>query len=427
LFVMAGTVLALSANPAAAGAAATTRVSVSSTGAQTDSYSVGHTLSADGRYVAFGSGASTLVPNDTNGVDDVFVRDLRTRTTTLISVSGAGVQGDHNSFTPSISATGRYVAFVSNARTLVPGSAAAGGPDVFVRDRVAGTTTAITRTITGAPADGGSADPAISGDGRYVTFSSYATNLVPDDTNGVRDVFVHDLQTQATTRASLSTGGRQGDGTSIEPAINRNGRYVTYYSQAANLVAGDTNETIDVFVRDVRAGTTTRVSVSSTGAQSNGWGDYTPDISADGRRITFVSNANNLVAGDTNGTSDAFLRDLVTGTTTLVSLAGSGEQANAGSENPVISADGQHIAFTGHANNLVAADTNETPDVFVRDLQAGTTTRVSTSGTGSQGDNGSFSAAISAHGDRVAFVSHATNLVRGDTNGQPDVFAHVRG
>jgi Tol biopolymer transport system component len=405
-----------------------TRVNVSTSGAQADTFSFSnHSVSATGRWVAFDTGAA-LAANDTNGVDDVFLRDVRDKTTDRISVSSSGVQGDGPSRSPSISADGRYVAFVSEAHNLIDGETSTAPSGIFVRDRVAGTTIDVTRTTTGAPPNGVSDDPEISGDGRYVTFASYAANLVPGDHNSATDIFVHDLSARITTRVSVSTGGEQADDGSFEPAINRNGRYLTFISSATTLVAaGDTNQAPDVYVRDMRAGTTTRVSVTPTGSEPNGFGNYQPDITADGRLITFMSAASDLVPGDTNDTTDIFVRDMITQTTTLVSVTSSGVPSNDSSEHPVISADGRRIAFGGWATNLVAGDTNQFLDVFVRDLRAGTTTLISTSSTGEQGDSYSGYPAIDADGDRVTFRSWATNLVPGDTNGAPDVFLHAQG
>ncbi|MCA2215031.1 TolB family protein [Jidongwangia harbinensis] len=415
--------------PAAAGRArapTTTQVSVPGAGAPGTGFSFENAVSADGRYVAFGSTVATLVPGDTNDEGDVFLRDLRAGTTERISVSGTGAQGDGNSFHPAVSADGRYVAFASLARTLVDGEPGDGRANVFVRDRRTGTTTKVTRAATGGATDGGSTDTAISGDGRYVAFGSDATNLVAGDTNGVRDVFRHDRRTGATVRVSVAGDGVQGDDASLDPEISDDGRHVTYYSTATNLTPGDTNEVPDVFVRDLRAGATTLVSVPAVSGGTSGWGAFTPDISADGRRVAFMSTGNNLVAGDTNNNSDIFVRDLRAGTTTLVSVSGGGQQVAAGAETPAISADGRHVVFISADGALVPGDTNQVGDVFRRDLRAGTTARVSVSSTGTQADDGSQSPTLNADGTRVAFASLATNLVAGDRNGQIDVFVHIR-
>lgn len=426
--LVAATAVAVAPGRAGAGppAPGTAVVSVSSTGAPADSYSFGAAVSADGRYVAFNSDASTLVPGDTNRTGDVFVRDLRRGTTTRVNVSGAGTQGDGNSGSPAISADGRYVAFSSLAGNLVPGGSGDGHPEIFVRDRVAGTTTRISRSASGGATDGASLEPALSGNGRYVAFTSYATNLVTGDANGVRDVFRHDLRTGVTTLVSVTGSGSQADDTSLDPAISHSGRHVTYYSLATNLAPGDTDEVPDVFVRDLTAATTTLVSVVAVGGGTEAWGHFTPAISADGRRVAFMSTADNLVAGDTNHNADVFVRDLGAGTTTLVSVSSGGRQSEEPAEFPAISADGRHVAFAGSGNEYAAGDTNGVEDVFVHDLGTGRTTLTSRPDTGGPADGGSTGPALDAHGRRVAFTSYATNLVPADRNDQPDVFVRSR-
>ena len=237
-------------------------------------------------------------------------------------------------------------------------------------------------------------------------------------------MFVHDTVTGTTTRVSVDSTGTQANSSSIDPAISADGRYIAFESSASNLVPGDTNSDVDVFVHDTVTGTTTRVSVDSTGTQANSQ-SFDPAISADGRHITFGSNATNLVPGDTNGRTDVFVHDAVTGTTTRVSVDSTGTQANSSSFDPAISADGRHITFESSASNLVPGDTNISPDVFVHDTLTGTTTRVSVDSTGTQANGNSFEPAISADGRHIAFESFASNLVPGDTNSTTDVF--VRG
>ncbi len=262
----------------------TTRVSVNSTGAQGNGHSAYPSISADGRFVAFASGASNLVPGDT-GYWDVFVHDRQTGTTTRVSVSSTGTQSNDNSGDPSISADGLYVAFTSSAQNLIPGDTN-GRADVFVHDRQTGTTTRVSVNSTGTQGDFNSWRPAISANGRYVAFISDATTLVPGDTNGRADVFVHDRQTGATTRVSVSSAGIQGDGFvegSSTPSISADGRFVAFASGASNLVPGDTNNQKDVFVHDRQTGATTRVSVSSADDKSGGcWSsNSSPSLSVD--------------------------------------------------------------------------------------------------------------------------------------------------
>jgi hypothetical protein len=409
----------------AAIAQVTQRMSVSSSGIEGNGGSYAPSTSVDGRYVAFNSLASNLVTGDTNGFYDVFVHDRVLGTTERVSVSTAGAQGDGDSsfsFTPSISSDGRYVAFSSVATTLVTGDTN-GFADVFVRDRQNGTTVRVSLSTGGAQGNGDSMAPSISGDGRYVAFESLASNLVTGDTNGTWDVFVHDLQTGTTERVSLGSNGAQAAGGSYWPAISSDGRYVAFQSYAANLVSGDTNGFADVFVRDRTNGTTERANVSTGGAQANNT-TFAPSISADGRYVGIFSLASNLVANDTNGSYDVFLRDRTNGTTERVSLSDSGAEGNADSSLSSISADGRYVVFESNASNLVAGDTNTTLDVFLRDRVAATTQRVSVDSTGAEAMGSSTKPWISADGRFVAFESFAPNLVAGDTNSSWDVFVH---
>jgi Tol biopolymer transport system component len=341
----------------------TTRVSIASNGTQGNNTSQNPSISADGRYVAFESWADNLVPVDTNIVVDIFVHDLVTGETTIVSVASDGTQGDWYSKYPSISADGRYVAFQSAASNLVPG--AGGNNDIFLRDRIAGETTIVSVTTDGTPADFYSENPSISADGRYIAFQSEASNLVVGDSNGlVDDIFVHEVSTGETTLVSVSSNGTQGNFQSIAPSISADGRYVSFESFADNLVSGDTNNATDVFLRDRLTGETTRVSVDSNGMQAN---DYSRNssISADGLYVAFESPASNLVVGDTNGGWDIFLRDRMAGETTRSSIASNGAQGIGWSEKPSISADGRSVAFESIAENLVVGDTNEGMDIFV--------------------------------------------------------------
>jgi Tol biopolymer transport system component len=415
---------------ASAATGATTRVSVATGGTQANNYNgSGPTaISADGRYVAFDSFASNLVAGDTNGNGNwnVFVRDRVTGATTRVSVASDGTQANGGSYDPVISADGRCVAFVSGASNLVAGDTNA-KQDVFVRDRVTGATARVSVASDGTQANESNFGESISADGRYVAFYSVASNLVAGDTNGTSDVFVHDRVTGATTRVSVATGGAQADSfnDSGPSAISADGRYVAFESYASNLVAGDTNGQWDAFVRDRVTGATTRVSVASDGAQANN-DSSAPVISADGRFVAFYSVASNLVAGDTNGKKDVFVHDRVTGATTRVSVAIGGTQVNGDSVQPVTSADGRYVAFQSLASNLVAGDTNGTWDVFVHDRVTGATTRVSVATAGTQANGGSGGASISADGRYVAFGSDASNLVAGDTNARSDVFVRDR-
>jgi Tol biopolymer transport system component len=423
----AGVVALLVVLPSGASAAAsgpTRRVSVTSAGAQANGLSGGASMAADGSRIAFESYASNLVPMDHNNVGDVFVRDLTSNTTTRVSVASDGSDANSYSGSPAISADGRYIAFVSDASDLVPGDANRTS-DVFVRGLASNTTTRISVASDGSDANSYSGSPAISADGRYIAFVSDASDLVPGDTNGVSDVFVRDLASDTTTRVSIASNGTQADGYSGSPAISADGRYVAFDSDATSFVASDSLGMTDVFVHDMASGTTIRTSVASNGAEANG-NSYAPSITSDGRYVALYSDASNLVAGDTNGQDDVFLRDLVSDTTTRVSTTPNGGEANGFSGSPSISADGHFVAFDSAASNLATTDTNARDDVFVRDMVHGTVTCASADSAGVQGNGYSFSPSISADGRYSAFESDASDLVTGDTNGVEDVFVNDR-
>jgi Tol biopolymer transport system component len=397
-------------------------ISLTSGGAQANEDSFDGKISADGRYVAFYSNATNLVPADTNARADVFVRDRQLALTERISVSSTGTQGDQSSGDASINADGRYVAFDSFARNLIAGDLN-GARDIFVRDRQAGITELVSVGPGGTQGNDSSWRPSISADGRYVAFQSYATNLVPGDTNASPDIFVRDRQLGLTERVSVNSAGVQGDGYSYSPSISADGRYVCFESYSTNFVAGGANGAKHVFVRDRQSATTEIVSIDSNGTQGDQDSWYSA-ISADGRYVAFASNATNLVPGDTNGVTDVFVRDRQLGLTERMSISTGTVPGNSISYAPSISPDGRYVTFVSYADNLVPGDTNGKSDTFVRDRQLGTTTRISVATNGEQGNQDSSSATISGDGRFVAFWSFATNLYPFDGNGAQDIFVH---
>lgn len=407
----------------------TTRVSVDSTGSQADSDSATAALSRDGRFVAFTSAADDLVPGDTNGVLDVFVHDRWTGVTERASVSSSGAQADADCLGPYLSADGRFVAFRSDATTLVPGDAN-GVADVFVHDRATGATVRASVDAAGGDANAWSYYGTLSGDGRYVCFQSEADDLVPGDANQTFDVFVRDLLLGTTERASLGPAGEESGPFEFsgEPSLSLDGRYVAFASAATGFAPGDGNGAPDVFVRDRVAGTTVLVSVALGGGTGNG-GSELPCISGDGLTVVFVSEASDLVPGDTNGAADVFVRDLQSGLTERVSVSSSGEEANDDCylyySHPTISDDGRRVVFESYASNLVPNDGNGWSDVFVRDRAAGVTRIASLRPDGAGIHQGAGRGTISGDGALVAFESRDDHLVAGDANGAADVFLHV--
>ncbi len=386
-------------------------------------------ISSDGRFVAFVSfNALDPVPQDQNNRLDVFVHDQQTGATERVSINSAGFGANDASFSPSVSSDGRFVAFGSIAVNL-GGNDTNGVQDIFVHDRQTGMTERISIDSAGAEANGESARPSISADGRFVAFRSDATNLVAGDANGLRDVFVHDRQSDTTQRVSVDSAGVEGNGSCGNPSISADGRFVAFGSFATDLVAGDTNSAGDVFVHDRQSGATERVSVDSAGVQGNATSHddvsatSTPTISSDGRFVAFASSATNLVPSDTNGVRDVFARDRQAGATQRVSVDSAGAQGNAAVEfDASISPDGRFVAFSSVANNMVPGDTNVREDVFVHDRQTGATQRVSVDSAGIQGDRTSRDPSISSNGEFVAFESDSRNLDPVDTNNVNDIF-----
>lgn len=405
------------------GAATTTRVSVHTDGTEGDWHSRSASLSANGRLVVFQSAASNLVDGDLAGVSDIFIHDRTTGKTRRLTRGFDGSEANVDSFSPVISANGRYVAFVSHARNLVPDDTNE-VEDIFVLDRGTGITTRISLRSNGRQANGRSDSPAISSDGRFVAFRSAASNLVKGDTNGVADVFVHDRGTGRTARVSVRSNGAQANDGSHEPDISADGRFVVFRSNASDLVKGDTNGKEDIFVHDRRTGITTRASLRSSGAQANDDSE-SPIVSADGRIVVFESEATNLIRGDSNGFVDVFVHDRVTGRTRRISRHSDGTAGNGSSSSARTSADGRFVAFRSNATNLVGNDANGKADVFIHDRATGRTRLVSRAWDGQPSDGHSWTSAIDPYGRFVVFESEATNLVDGDANDVFDIF--VRG
>ncbi len=423
-FLAVMTLLAVVARPGHAALGDTVRASVSSSGAEGLGDSNIPSISADGRYVAFSSSASELVPGDTNDASDIFVHDVQTGETTRVSTDGSGNEGNDRSFTPSISDDARYVTFYSYASNLVSDDTN-DASDIFVHDVQTGETTRVSTDGSGDEANGRSEAGigSISADGRYVTFSSTASNLVSGDGNEAHDIFVKDLQTSETKRVSTDSSGNQVAGMSVTPSISDDGRYVAFSSYAWDLVPGDTNNSWDVFVKDLQTGETTRASVGSSGDQ---WaGSDSPAISGDGRHVAFRSD----LGANNTGAFDIYVHDLGTGKTDLVSVNMSGDQGNYSGGYPSINHDGRYVAFSSGAQDLVPDDANIGGyDVFVRDVQTGKTELVDRDSSGRQGAFGNYSAeqrpSISADGRYVAFDSYQVDLVANDANSRQDVFIH---
>jgi parallel beta-helix repeat protein len=451
----------------------TTRVSVESSGGEGfgpgEGCSGGRSITPDGRFVAFDCTFTNLVVGDSNGARDVFVHDRWSGTTTRVSVANDGTEADGDSTFASLSDDGRFVAFQSLATNLDTAAPDTNWvSDVFIHDRdpdgdgiydEAGDVRTTRVSVGLTEADGPSTLPVISGDGQTVAFWSEATNLVPDDTNGEPDVFVFDGDSLAISRVSVKTGGEQANSAEglalpAAPALSRNGRVVAFQSTRADLAAQGKVGWRDIYVHDRNTATTTRVSVASDGTEGTipkGCGPWdgpegklacsdfassNPSLSADGRFVAFDSIYDNLVPGDTNfdGTylgRDVFVHDRQTGETTRLSISTDGIQDNTyspsgaacgvGPHAPAMSPDGRFVTFSSCGSSLVAGDTNQISDAFLRDRFLGTTVRVSTYSGGAQvttftGAFGTRFAAASRGARFLAMGSDVETMVDGDTN-----------
>jgi Tol biopolymer transport system component len=304
------------------------------------------------------------VADDRNGLTDIFLYDLKSHTTKRISVGTGGVESDGLSRAPVISADGRYVAFESDATNLVDGDTN-GARDVFVCDTTTDTIQRVSVRSNGAQGDSYSGAAAISSDGRYIAFESFAGTLVPDDTNGRLDVFYHDTLTSQTARASVNTDGVEGNGDSRRPAISGQGYMIAFESTSTNLDAADLSPTHDVFVHDIRNGQTRLVSKSTSETGGNK-ASLNAAISISGRYVAFDSAASNLVSDDANGVSDVFVFNLETDELVRASTNPEGDAGDGASERPVLSVTGELVSFQSESTNLVGDDTNNLTDIYLR-------------------------------------------------------------
>ncbi len=399
------------------------RVSVNTSGDPANGPSGGGrgiSLSQDGRYVAFESAATNLAEGDRNATFDVFVHSRRTGATELVSIGYNGLPGNGTSRHPSLSTLGRYIAFESSSWNLVFEDHN-GWTDVFVHDRVYRQTYCVSRSWPGETANNKSELPSISGDGRWVAFQSFASNLVPGDTNGFADIFLYDRQTRWQSRITVAVNGGQTNLSSRQAAISDSGRSIAFASLASNLVSSDTNGFEDIFVYDQDTSAIERISVGHTGAAANERSS-SPSISADGNVVVYHSLASNLVPNDTNDNWDVFLFDRLTRTTERISVGVGGADGDGPSEFPDVSDDARYVTFASRARNLIPLDLNEASDIFVRDRLLGATRRASLDWLDNEVSGTSYFPSISGDGRDIGFTSDAHELSDGDSNGTFDVF-----
>lgn len=422
-----------------------TRISIGYDGSQADGDSYNPIISNNGRFVMFASDATNLVPYDTNGTTDVFVFDLETEVMERVSVASNGVQGNKRSGFDNladISNDGRYVVFSSEASNLVADdnvecqqsylndkgelvTIISNCMDVFLKDRLTNVTRLISLSSLGAHGNGYSYLPSMSADGRYVAFASSADNLVENDHNEFIDIFAHDLHTGETRRVSVATGGAEANALSFFNTISANGRYVVFETFANNLSPDDTDNQLSVYMHDLQTGETSHIAV---GFPATIYDRYAlmPNVSADGRYVSFLSDLRDGHEGD----AQIYRRDRQAGTTEIVSLSAGGDQGNKAAYWSSISDNGQWVAFVSQADNLVNAGgtvCNDCENVYLKDMATGDITLISKSIAGNYAGNSKKYPAItsiSGDGSRVVFDAISNNLVLGDSNGHSDIFVY---
>jgi len=377
--------------------------------------------SRDGRWIAFASRASNLSSGPFSTANQIYLVDRTVGAPARVSVTSTGAPGNANSSSPRISADGSRVAFISSATNLVSGDTN-GKNDAFVFDVATGAMVRVNVSAAGVQSSASTGFLDLSPCGDYVAFWSTDANLVPGDVNNTDDVYLRDLTSGSLEIVSVGAGGVQGNGASSDSSISEGGRFVAFSSFANNLVPNDTNGFRDIFVRDRWTGVTILVSKSSAGDAANG-GLSSPRISADGSTVVFWGPASNLTLGDTNNALDVFAHELASGITSRISLRSDGGESNGDSSAPHPSATGRYVVFSSIASNLAPLDTNGKWDVFRHDRVTGETRILSVSPIGISGDDDSYATGPSSpDGTIIAFESQATTLIPNDNNGFPDVF-----
>lgn len=370
-------------------------------------------ISGDGKYTAFESSASNLVANDTNSSRDIFVRDNANNTTTRVSVSSSGTEGNSDSIEPAISYSGRYVVYASYASNLVSGDTN-GRYDIFLYDMQTGATTLISKTTSGTLGNQSSTYPDISADGRYIAFNSFATNLDSSIStwSGYQQVFVVDTTNGILKTVSVNASGSVGNWNSNAPSMSCDGGIIAFDTGATNLFNNDTNGYTDIIIANRVNGSTDLSSITSSGNSDSA----SPKVSCNGNYVAFGSGATNLISGITNNTQNIFRYSRMDQSTELISISSSGVQANDISQRPSISDDGRYIAFDSNANNLVSNNTNNFSHIYIRDVKTNTTQFGALDSSGNLENKGSFRAILSADGSNIVYISYSSTLVTSPNN-----------
>ncbi len=394
-----------------------------STGGTQQNYFVGSsdaTTSKDGRYVVFSSNANNLVAGDTNNAYDVFLRDTTANTTVRISVDSSGNQANGRSGAAVINPTGNYIAYISAATNLVAVDTN-GYYDIFLYNVSTGATEIVSTDSSGNQANNNNYSIGLSDDARFVTFSSYASNLDTAATGTYSNIFVKDRVTGTTTLLSKNTSGIAGNGDSDKPVISCSGRFVAFHSLANNLDGTDSNGYRDIILVDRLSGTVIK-NITKT---KNGVSEF-PTLSCDGNYLAFDSYATNIVSGDSNNKTDVYRYDVRNGNTIRVSLNNTGSEVSQNSFYPSLSGDGNLVSFTSDepsgSSKFYSGDNNGVYDVFLRNVELSTTDIVSVSSGGTVGNGQSIMPHISSNGNYITYYSEASNLTTGDMNGTGDIY-----
>ena len=402
-------------------------IDVNTSGGIPNSYAGSPAISQNGRYVAFQSASTNLVSTTTNGQYQIYVRDRFSGTTTLASISSSGTVGNSYSTQPRISSDGKYVVFTSNSSNLVSGDTNA-KTDAFIHNMATGNTDLISKNVSGTISNGYTETPDITFDGRYVVFSSYATNLVtsPSVTSG-NHIYLKDLSNGTVKLLSQSSTGSVANADSWNPRISCEGRTVVFQSYANNLVSGDTNNPSlsksRIYVEDLLNGIDP-VYITGTGNDNMVY----PSVSCNGNYVGFSSDASNLVSGDTNSSQDTFIFDRNTSTIERISINSSSTQGNDSSYGlPGISNDGRYVVFSSDATNFASGDTNGVVDIFLRNREAGTTELLSRNSGGTISNGNNSGADLSSDGRYATYASYSNNLVSGFSNTNTSIFTSQTG
>lgn len=399
------------------------RMSVNVNGQQANGASFKPAFSPDSTKIAFESDASNLLPSGLNGERQILLKDIASGQITLVSANASGQAANADCLDMEFSPDGRKMVFESDATNLVAG-VTNGKRHVYMKDLDTGTVTLISSSSTGAAGNANSGDPMFSPDGTKVVFSSISDNFAPNDTNissGGRDIFIKDLATGLTSLVSANAQGQIGNGNGDDPSWSHDGESVIFWSSASNLIPGGTNGVEQVYIKNIETGAVRLVSVDNAGDQSNGYNND-PSFTPDDRIITYWSDASDILPGDTNGKSDIVLYNLVSQNVTIGSSNAQGVIGNGSSQDPLFTADGKYLTMKSNSTNFVPEASNGKYQIFVKDMATGELVLLSTNNQGVQGNDNSDDPIFSRNGQYVAFESFATNFVSGDTNGKLDIY-----